>query len=152
MSETPTIATEPAPALDDDIHDALLALRSKASDWVATGPGQRVRLLERLIADTAAVAERWAAACISAEGLDPLDPSSGEEAMVGPYILIRDLRLLRDAIDDIERYGTPRIAGPVRTRPGRAGHRPGLPGLDVRSAVLPPHHRRRLDGARGRGG
>ena len=63
-----------------------------------------------------AVADRWAAACISAEGLDPEDPSSGEEALVGPYFFVRNVRLLRDALRDIERHGVPGIAGSVRTR------------------------------------
>ena len=103
--------------MDPGLDEALRVLRANASTWVATGPAERIRLLDRVLVATADVADSWATACISAEGLDPRDPSSGEEAMVGPYILIRDVRLLRDSIRDIERRGAPRIAGPVRTRP-----------------------------------
>ncbi len=113
-------ATAPAGPVSETDHvpdEALRALRAHASTWVATGPAERVRLLEQVLADTVDVADAWVKACISAEGLDPRDPSSGEEAMVGPYILLRDVRLLRDSIRDIERRGAPRIAGPVRTRP-----------------------------------
>jgi len=103
------------PALDLD--GALATLRASVPAWVATGPAERVRLLDRVRRDVAAVADRWTAAVVAAEGLDPADPSSGEAALVGPYLLLRNLRLLRDALQDIERHGTPRIPGAVRTRP-----------------------------------
>jgi acyl-CoA reductase-like NAD-dependent aldehyde dehydrogenase len=96
---------------------ALSTLRANAAPWVATGPAERMRLLERVLRDVVAVADRWAAACISAEGLDPNDPSSGEEALVGPCLFARNVRLLRDALRDIERHGVPQIPGAVRTRP-----------------------------------
>jgi len=92
-------------------------LRANAAAWVATGPAERIRLLEQVLRDVVAVAHRWAAACISAEGLDPKDPSSGEEALVGPCFFVRNVRLLRDALRDIERHGVPQIPGAVRTRP-----------------------------------
>jgi acyl-CoA reductase-like NAD-dependent aldehyde dehydrogenase len=99
------------------VEPALSSLRANAAAWVATGTAERIRLLEHVLQDVAAVADRWATACISAEGLDPNEPSSGEEALVGPYFFLRNVRLLRDALRDIERHGVPRIPGPVRTRP-----------------------------------
>ena len=109
----PTPEELDGPALDG----ALAMLRVSTPAWVATGPGERVRLLDRVRRDVAAVADRWAAAVMAAEGLDPADSSSGEAALVGPYLLLRNLRLLRDALRDIERHGTPGIPGVVRTRP-----------------------------------
>ena len=100
-----------------DLDPALDTLRASAQAWVATGPAERIRLLERVLRDSAAVGDRWAAACIAAEGLDPTLPSSGEEALVGPTFFLRNVRLLRDALRDIERHGVPRIPGAVRTRP-----------------------------------
>jgi hypothetical protein len=95
----------------------LTTLRAGAAAWVATAPTERAALVERLIRDVVAVADAWAAACIAAEGLDPKHPSAAEEALVGPYFFLRNLRLLRDALRDIARHGVPRIPGPVRTRP-----------------------------------
>ncbi len=124
-----TAPTTPVPASELPADDVLLetgtdvldgaldTLRANAAAWVATSPGERVRLLERVLVNAVAVADRWAAACIEAEGLDPADPSAGEEALVGPMFFIRNVRLLRDALRDIDRGGVPRIAGPVRTRP-----------------------------------
>lgn len=99
-----------------DLDRALGTLRGNAAAWVATGPTERIHLLEQVLHDVVAVADRWAAACISAEGLDPKDPSSGEEALVGPCFFVRNVRLLRDALRDIERHGVPQIPGAVRTR------------------------------------
>lgn len=113
-----TAATStPARSTPADLDAALDALRANAAGWVATGAAERVRLLDQVLRDVVAVADRWAAACIAAEGLDPEHPSSGEAALVGPTFLLRNLRLLRDALRDIERHGVPRIPGAVRTRP-----------------------------------
>lgn len=96
---------------------ALGDLRSNAAGWAAAPVAQRIQLIEQAMRDVAAVANRWAAAGIAAETLDPSHPSSGEEALAGPYFVLRSLRLLRDALRDIERGATPRIPGAVRTRP-----------------------------------
>ncbi len=108
---------EPEVSGDPAIDATLGTLRANAAGWVATGPAERIRLLEQVLRDIAAVADRWAAACVSSEGLDPSDPSSGEAALLGPSLLVRYLRLMRDALGDIQRHGAPRIPGPVRTRP-----------------------------------
>lgn len=99
-----------------DVDGALMALRGTAATWASTASVERIRLIEQVMRDVATVADRWTDACIAAEGLDPDDPSSGEEALVGPYFLLRNLRLLRDALRDIQRHGVPRIPGRVRTR------------------------------------
>ncbi len=74
-------------------------------------------LIDRLVRDVASVADDWIAACIAAEGLDPSAPESGEEALVGPYFVIRNLRLLRRSLEAIDRGASPRIPGRVTTRP-----------------------------------
>jgi len=109
----PPVEPTSRPALDA----AVTNLRTRRSAWVATAPSARIRLLDELMRDVAAVADRWVAACVEAEGLDPAEPSSAEEAIVGPYFVLRYLRLLRASLRGIERAGTPRIPGPVTTRP-----------------------------------
>jgi len=97
---------------------AVAELKARRSAWVATAPAARIRLLDELVRDVAAVADRWVAACVEAEGLDPGDASSaGEKAIIGPYLVLRYLRLLRASLRGIERTGTPRIPGPVAARP-----------------------------------
>jgi hypothetical protein len=99
------------------LEPALRTLRLNAPAWLATEPAGRIRLLEQVMRDVLAVADRWAAVCVAAESLDPAEPDSGEEALVGPYVVVRSLRLLRNAMRDVEAAGVPRIPGAVRTRP-----------------------------------
>ncbi len=96
---------------------AVDAVRVNRDAWVGTTPNERIALIDRMIRDVAAVADEWTSACIAAEGLDPRAPESGEEALVGPYFVIRNLRLLRRALEAIGRGRPPRIPGPIRTRP-----------------------------------
>lgn len=113
--------THPTPggpaASRPELDAAVSEVRANSEAWVATPVAERLLLLDELIRDVAAVADEWIAACVDAEGLDPARPESGEEALVGPYFVIRNLRLLRRSLLDIEAAGRPRIPGPVRTRP-----------------------------------
>ena len=95
---------------------AVAALQERKHAWVETSVRDRIRLLEELTRSFLAVTGRWADACIAAEGLDP-ERGHAEEALTGPYFVLRNLRLLRLALADIEQHGRPRIPGSVRTRP-----------------------------------
>jgi acyl-CoA reductase-like NAD-dependent aldehyde dehydrogenase len=105
--------SEPAP---DGLDSVVGAVRANAAAWAATHVAERIRLIDAVRQDMASVADAWAAAGIAAEGLDPGDPASGEEALVGPYIVLRYLRSLRQALVDIDRHGAPGIAGGLRRR------------------------------------
>jgi acyl-CoA reductase-like NAD-dependent aldehyde dehydrogenase len=85
--------------------------------WVAVGIRERVSLIETLIQDIAAIAERWVAACCQAKGIAVHGPTAVEEWTGGPYLVLHNLRLLRQSLLDIETYGQPRIPGPVTVRP-----------------------------------
>ena len=61
----------------------------------------------------AAVAERWSVAVAEMEGLGPEEAS--EEAIAGPYITLRQLRMLGRSLRGIARRGVPRIPGRVIT-------------------------------------
>jgi acyl-CoA reductase-like NAD-dependent aldehyde dehydrogenase len=108
----PPIAATSHSALDT----AVAALQERKAAWTAVSPRERIALLEELTRGFLAVADRWAAACIQAEGLDP-QLGNAEEVLVGPYFVVRNLRLLRSALADIAAHGRPRLPGPVRTRP-----------------------------------
>jgi acyl-CoA reductase-like NAD-dependent aldehyde dehydrogenase len=117
-----TIATD-APAATghpstsrSSLDATVAALQERKAAWTAVSPRERMAILEEMIRDFAAVSGRWAAACIEAEGLDP-EFGAAEEVLVGPYFVVRNLRLLRLALADIEKHGRPRIPGSVRTRP-----------------------------------
>src|SRR3954451_21134457 len=114
---TPQIVAPASRASSREEMDAAVGvLQEKKGAWTEVGPGERLALLAELSRRFAAVADRWAALGVEAEGLDPEHPVSGEEALVGPYFILRNLRLLRESLLDVETHGRPRIPGGVRTR------------------------------------
>ena len=105
------VAASPRATIDAALRD----LDARKDDWARLPVADRRAILRELVKDFSGVAERWAEACRRAEDLPPGSPASGEEWLAGPYMVLRNLNLLADALDDIERYGQPRIPGPVET-------------------------------------
>ncbi len=100
-----------------EIDAALATLKDKKDDWARLPIRDRRAILGELIADFAKVAERWAEAVREAEGIPAGTPTAGEEWLAGPYFVLRNLQFLDRSLADIERHGTPRVPGPVTTRP-----------------------------------
>ncbi len=100
-----------------ELDTAVVELRSRRAAWLAVSVSARIAILDELMGGVYRSAERWTAACLAEEGLDPRTPASAEETLVGPYLTLRNLRLLRRSLVDIERYGAPRIPGGTRTLP-----------------------------------
>ncbi len=89
--------------------DALVAkLAAKKDVWVRTPNERRIQLLERCIDRTVAVADEWVRRACKAKGLDYHAPRSGEEWLAGPMPVVRNLRMLAEAI---AQGGAPRFNG-----------------------------------------
>ncbi len=115
---TPQIVTGAARASSKaEMDAAVAALQERKGAWTEVSLSERQAILGDLSRRFLAVAERWSTLGTEAEGLAPDQPGSGEEAMVGPYFILRNLRLLRESLLDVETHGRPRIPGAVRTRP-----------------------------------
>ena len=99
-----------------DMDAALRQLNTSKDEWAILPIRDRRAILGELLRDFSGVAQRWAEAVRDAEGIPPDSPTAGEEWLAGPYFVLRNLRLLDSALDEIERFGQPRIPGPVRTR------------------------------------
>ena len=112
-----SLTTPIQPSTREAMDRSITELERHRLAWTATSVRERIELLGQLARDFATVADRWTAAAIEAEGLDPAQPVAGEEALVGPYFVLRNLRLLRRSLEEVERHGRPRIPGPVRTLP-----------------------------------
>jgi aldehyde dehydrogenase family protein len=82
---------------------------------VAVSPSARIALIAQLRRDMARIAPAWAAAVADAEGLSLFE--AAEEELAGPYLTLRNLRLLAASLGEIARGGAPRIPGGVTTRP-----------------------------------
>jgi acyl-CoA reductase-like NAD-dependent aldehyde dehydrogenase len=99
------------------MDQAVQMLQEKKNAWVAVSVRERIVLLDRLIADCAALAKRWVVASIQGKRIPADAPAASEEWLTGPYVTIKCLRQLRQALVDIEAVGRPKIPGPVTTRP-----------------------------------
>src|SRR3989304_3156027 len=99
------------------LDSGVAGLVAHRAAWVGVSVSERIAILDELRRSVTAVADEWTDVSLAAEGLDPADPTAYEEAVVGPYLMLRNLRLLRDALVGIERTGRARIPGPVWTRP-----------------------------------
>jgi acyl-CoA reductase-like NAD-dependent aldehyde dehydrogenase len=108
----PTIADKVS--THEEMDQAIHALQEHKDTWVATTLQQRVSLLTKLIQNIASLAPRWVEICSQAKHLSP--QLTGEEWSMGPWPILRNLRLLRQSLLDIEAFGRPRIPGPVTTR------------------------------------
>ena len=84
---------------------SIAAVRARRREWTALGVPARIALIDELTRSVSKVADRWTAACQAAEGLDPNLPVAGEEALVGPYFTLRNLRLLDFWMRDFRRQG-----------------------------------------------
>jgi acyl-CoA reductase-like NAD-dependent aldehyde dehydrogenase len=105
--------TEPDATTRPELDAAVEGLRARRAAWVALSPAARVDLLRTMRRDVAAVADEWTRAVAAAERLSPTEAS--EEAIAGPYITLRLLRLLQRSMRGISRRGVPRIPGRVTT-------------------------------------
>ncbi len=98
------------------IDVALRDLVARKDDWPKLGLADRRAIIGELAKDFSEVAELWAERTREAEGLPPHSPQAAEEWLAGPYMVMRNLKLLERSLEEIERYGQPRIPGPVATR------------------------------------
>lgn len=99
------------------IEAALDTLRQRRSDWAGLPILERIDLLRKTRRSFAEVADEWVAACIEAEGQPEDEGRLGEEWLVGPYFILRNLRLLQIVLRNLSVAGHPRVPGPVKTLP-----------------------------------
>lgn len=104
------------PTSHTEIDAALEVLNANKDVWVRTGIPERIALLTQVLRDTEAVAEEWVAANLQAKGLRSNAPPAGDE-WAPMAVTLRVIRLLRQSLQEIQKYGRPRIPGKVHTRP-----------------------------------
>lgn len=101
------------PSSREDIDQALEDLTGKKDEWARLPVADRRAILRELLKDFAQVGDLWADKVRAAEGIPGGSATAGEEWLAGPYFILRNLRLLDDALGDVETHGQPRIPGPV---------------------------------------
>ncbi|HEU5229232.1 MAG TPA: aldehyde dehydrogenase family protein [Ktedonobacteraceae bacterium] len=113
----PIVAGSVAASSQETLDAAVETLQAHKDEWVKLPISQRIALIDRLIQDFAAIAPRWVAACARAKGIAEDSPLISEEWAAGTWPVLKNLRQLRQSLSDIETHGTPRIPGPITTRP-----------------------------------
>ncbi len=98
------------------VDEALRVLRANRDSWVKLDIDDRIAILDQIRVDLLTVADRWIAVTLDAKGI-PTGTFGETEEWVLVGALFRMLRVLRQALVDIKRYGRPRIPGPVALRP-----------------------------------
>ncbi len=111
----PTIAGSIHSSTHEEMDAAVQALQAQKDAWVALSIDDRLTLLERLIKDFAAVADRMVTACCEAKGIAADSPLVGEEWSIGPFTTLKNLCQLQRSLMDIKALGAPKIPGPVTT-------------------------------------
>lgn len=101
-----------------ELDRAVEVLQRNKNRWANLSVMEKERLAGQLICGILSIAARQVAKALEAKGISPNSPQSAEEWIVGPLIVIRNLRLLRESLRQIARYGVPRIRPErIRTRP-----------------------------------
>jgi Aldehyde dehydrogenase family len=106
------IPATPQEQLDAAVRD----LDERRRAWCRVAAAERISILNGLLVDFLAVSDDWVAASLLSKGLEPGSAASAEEWIAGPFCVLRNIRLLRDAVGDVAALGAPRIPGPVWTR------------------------------------
>src|SRR5258708_14232719 len=101
--QSPEPRTVPALAATKD------RVKSASSRFARLGIPERIQLLRQMRQGYRAIAEESVLAACRAKGINPDNSIAGEEWMSGPWIVIRNLRLLEAALQDVQRQGAPRI-------------------------------------------
>ncbi|AKQ63188.1 Aldehyde dehydrogenase [Myxococcus hansupus] len=109
-------AAVPPPTSASTLDAAVQRVKEGSRAWVKRSVPERIAVLESLRQAYAAVAEPSVRAACEAKGIDPDSALAGEEWLAGPMVVLRNLRLLVDALKDIQRHGVPHIpASRLRT-------------------------------------
>lgn len=107
----PPAASNRAATSSGTIDDAIATVATHKDEWVTITIPERIRILDQIARATRDVAERWVSEALRAKGLVRGGPYAAEEWLAGPVILLRNLRLLKQSLSEIERFGSPQLPG-----------------------------------------
>ena len=105
------------PTSQSKLDEALAILEDHKNEWVALDIEERIELLERVRERTVEVAERWVAASVEAKGMTFGGAEEGEEWLVGPSPVVKNISLLIGSLRDIQDHGAPQLPASAFVRP-----------------------------------
>lgn len=92
----------------DECDRRLAKLAEHKAAWTTTSVAERVQLLRACMQTTYDVGEDWVAEACKAKGLAVDSHQAGEEWLAGPFTVLRNLRLLAEALEANARPAVPK--------------------------------------------
>ncbi|RVU48648.1 aldehyde dehydrogenase family protein [Lujinxingia sediminis] len=106
-----------APANAPQLDERLATLHDNRHTWARLPLSEKIAMTRRLLERTVDVAPRQVEAALNAKRIPDGSPLAGEEWLGGPVVTARNLRLLIETLEDIDRHGKPQLKnGALRTR------------------------------------
>ncbi|WP_242346416.1 aldehyde dehydrogenase family protein [Anaeromyxobacter terrae] len=113
-------AAAPSPVTDPRrLDEAVARLRDGAPIWARASLPERIALARSMARGVERTAERAVAAACAAKGIAPGSPVGGEEWLSGPYVVLRQLRLVIRSLEALARRGNTPIGATGETLDGR---------------------------------
>ncbi|MGN8554099.1 UNVERIFIED_CONTAM: aldehyde dehydrogenase family protein [Microbacterium sp. SLM126] len=100
------------------LDTAIAELRTGSRTWSHLTLDQRARLIGRVRAAVAAVAEEWAGVASASKGIEPGHPLAGEEWLSGPYATLVALDAYRDSLAALAQGESPLKSVKTDAAPG----------------------------------
>lgn len=92
-----------------ELDRAVQILQDNKERWAKLPVTQKCNLIDNLIKGVLDVADRQVARALEAKRVAPNSIGSAEEWLSGPFIVLRNLRLLRQSLEQITSFGVPKI-------------------------------------------
>jgi aldehyde dehydrogenase (NAD(P)+) len=103
-----TLAQSTAPSASEHLDAELSALREAAARWAALPIASKITLLRECARRVGEAASRWTEVAARAKGIAQT-PLAGEEAISGPWAVLRALHGYVATLQQIERFGAPSV-------------------------------------------
>lgn len=94
-----------------DLESSLAALELGRQRLTTCSLLERIQLAKECLNGVFHHVRPWVDACCEAKGIEGESSCRAEEIFLGPFTVARQLRLIIQALEDIGRYGSPRLPG-----------------------------------------
>jgi acyl-CoA reductase-like NAD-dependent aldehyde dehydrogenase len=107
--------TAPPPSSAQQLDRAVARVKDRASRFAKLSLAERIGLLRSMQAGYLRVARASVEAACAAKGIPAGTPMEGEEWTLGPWFVVRQLRLLAESLRSLEKTGNTRVGKLGRT-------------------------------------
>lgn len=112
----PAAASAPSrPTSPNQLDDLVARLRNAAPRFVQISLSDRIALAQSMQAGYLRIAQGSVEAACAAKGISPDNPVAGEEWAMGPWSVVRHLRLVTESLRAIQLTGNTRVGSIKRT-------------------------------------